>query len=395
MEMTSFERLVASDPQRAGAYAPRDFDAMITRVLAQPYARVLSWRAFKARVLAGFTASCAVMAGATYALAGAGPPLLRLTFAAAPVKAAQAPTYATTLTGSGFVASMPRLLAGAISTTAPSLAAFTVTAPSSERDAVATLAHAIGVSLAAPVAKVPAPPGTHNEWTARGEPGMEAIFVRVGGVDLWGYEPLLSTETPSAPSGVAAPPSAPRGLSGAALAQRALNIVHALGTLDTGVPIVGTGATFVPGAPTKVVVPILIDERWSNLSDQLLLDARGRVISALGVMFSLGPPVAYPLISPRAAASHASAQAAIFAHEVTPLGWPGYEPSGASLATGALRLTQSTAQYRILVDARGVAHALPIYQYVGRSSTSREVVLDALAIDPRFLAYEVHGSVGP
>ena len=390
--MTPFERLVASDPSRDIGYAPRDLDAMLARVVAQPYARVLSWRAFKARVLAGFTTSCAVMAAATYALAGVGPPLVRLTFAAAPAPmAAPAPTYATsqkvTVTGSGFVASAPTLLARRISTTVPSLATFTVMAPPSERDAVATLARALGVTLGTPRAIVVAPPGAH-EWTARGVGGTEAFFARVGGVDLWLYGPVLSAGMPSAP----AEATSLGGLSKAEISQRALAIVHALGTFDTGVPVVGGGAAFVRGAPTTVVVPILIDGHWSNLSDTVMLDARGRVISARGAMFSLGPPTSYPLISPRAAASHVGEQAAIFAHGLTPLGWPGYESSGAALPTGTLRLSQSIAQYRILVDAHGVGHALPIYQYVGRSNGSREVVLDALAINPRYLVYEVHGN---
>ena len=396
--MTSFERLVASDPQRDGAYAPSDLDAMISRVMSQPYARVLSWRAFKARVLAGFTTSCAVMAAATYALAGAGPPLVRLTFAAsAPANAAPAAPqkYATTMTGSGFVVSLPHYLAGDISTTVPSLAAFTVTAPSRPRDAVATLAHALGVTLGPPDAIV-TPPSAPHEWKARGEHSMEALFARVGGVEWWNYGPVLSVAATSAPSGVAyAPPSASRSLRAAALAQRALDIVHALGTFDTGVPVVGTGGTFVRGQPTNVVVPILIDGHWSNLTDVVFLDPRGRVISARGVMFSLGPPVSYPLISPRVAASHVSAQAVIFAHGVTPLGWPGYETSGAPLPTGTFRLTQSSAQYRILVDFHGVAHALPIYQYVGQSANAHQVVVDALAIDPHFLIYQVHGNGSP
>ena len=390
--MTSFERLVASDPSRDDAYAPRDFDAMLARVIAQPYARVTSWRAFKARVLTGFTTSCAVMAAATYALAGAGPPLVRLTFAAAPASmAAPAPTYATsqkvTVTGSGFASAAPTLLARRISTTVPSLATFTVMAPPSERDAVATLASALGVTLGAPRAIIVAPPGAH-EWTARGEGASEAFFARVGGVDLWLYGPGLSAGLPSAP-----PEATSRGgLSKVEIVQRALEIVHALGTLNTGVPVVGGGAAFVRGTPTTVVVPILIDGHWSNLSDTVMLDGRGRVISARGAMFSLGPPASYPLISPRAAVSHASEQAAIFAHAVTPLGWSGTEPSGAALPTGALRLSQSIAQYRILVDAHGVGHALPIYQYVGQTNGSRAVVLDALAINPRYLVYEVHGT---
>ena len=390
--MTSFERLVASDPQRAGAYAPRDLDAMISRVLAQPVARVLSWRAFKARVLAGFTASCAVMAAATYALAGAGPSLARLTFAAAPVKASVAPTFAATatVTGTGEVAAAPKLLTGAISSAVPSLAAYSVTTPSSEHDVVATLAAALGVTLGPPRTVIVAPPAARQEWTTRVERGTEAIIVRVGGVDLWDYGPVLSAQSPALPPVVAAP-NAPGTLGAPALAQRALDIVRALGTYDTGVPIVGAG-TFVRGEPTNVVVPILVNGHWSNLTDNFVLDARGRVFSARGVMFSLGPPVNYPNISPRAAVAHVSAQAAIFAHGVTSWGWPGYQPSGSALPTGTLHLIQSSAQYRLLVDAGGVAHALPIYQYVGRSSGAREVVVDALAIDPRYLVYEVHGS---
>ena len=392
--MTSFERLVANDPSRGAPYAPRDLDAMISRVVALPYARVLSWRAFKARVLAGFATSCAVMAAATYALAGAGPPLVRLAFAAAPVKAASAaPQYAVAVTSSGVATSATPRRAATLSTTVPKLAAFTVTAPSSEADTVATLARALGVTLGEPVAKTP-PPGAQSEWSAPGAPGTEALFVRVGGVDQWGYVPVLSTQTPSAPNG-AAPASVSHPLGATALAQRALDIAHALGTLDTGVPIVGTGGVFVPGGPANVVVPILINGHWSNLTDNFLLDARGHVLTARGVMFALGPPISYPLISPRAAVSQVSAQAAIFSHEVTPLGWLGYQPSGASLPMGARDLAGSSAQYRILVDARGVAHALPIYQYVVRSSTSPEVVVDALAIEPRFLVYEVHGGATP
>ena len=392
--MTSFERLVASDPQRDGAYGPRDLDAMISRVLTHPYARVLSWRAFKARILAGFTASCAVMAAAIYALAGAGPSLVRLTFAASAPNftntATAAPQkYATTVTGSGFAA--PRYVAGDLTSASPSLAAFTVTAPSSQRDAVATLASALGVKLGPPKAEATAP-GAPPVWRARGENGKEALFASVGGVQLWGYLPGLYAQTPSAQGGVA--PRASGSLSAAALAQRALDIVHALGTFDTGTPVVGTGGTFVRGEPTNVVVPILIGGHWSNLTDGFLLDASGRVISATGAMFALGPPVTYPLISPRAAVSRISEQAAIFAHAVTPLGRLGSAPTGVPLATGA-RLSTSSAQYRILVDAQGVGHALPIYQYVGRSANAREVVLDALAIDPRYLIYQVHGGPGP
>ena len=391
--MTSFERLVASDPQRDGAYAPRDLDAMISRVLAHPYARVLSWRAFKARILAGFTASCAVMAAAIYGLAGAGPSLVRLTFAAAaPVNAATAAPqkYATTATGAGYAA--PRYVAGDVTTSTPSLAAFTVTAPSSLDDAVAALAGALGVRLGRPRAEV-TPPGAPPTWTARGENGKEALVVRVGGVQLWGYLPGLYAQTPSAPSGAGAPRTS-GGLSAAALAQRALDIVHALGTFDTGAPVVGTGGTFVRGEPTNVVVPIRIDGHWSNLTDGFFLDGSGRVISASGAMFSLGPPITYPLVSPRAAVAHISEQAAIFAHAVTPLGRLGYVPTGVPLTTGA-RLSTSSAQYRILVDAKGVGHALPIYQYVGRSADTREVVLDALAIDPRYLVYQVYGGATP
>ena len=391
--MTSFERLVASDPQREGAYVPRDLDAMVSRVLSHPYARVLSWRAFKARILAGFTASCAVMAAAIYALAGAGPSLVRLTFAAAApnfTNAAAAPQkYATTATGTSVAA--PRYVAGDLTSASPSLAAFTVTPPSSQRDAVATLASALGVRLGSPKAEATAP-GAPPVWRTHGENGKEAVFASVGGVQLWGYLPVLSVGTPSAPGGVA--PSASGGLSATALAQRALDIVHALGTFDTGTPVVGTGGTFVRGEPTNVVVPILIGGHWSNLTDGFLLDASGHVISATGAMFALGPPVTYPLISPRAAVSHISEQAGIFAHAVTPLGRLGYVPTGAPLSTGA-RLSRSSAQYRILVDAQGVGHALPIYQYVGRSANAREVVLDALAIDPRYLIYQVHGSTGP
>ena len=390
--MTSFERLVASDPQRAGVVAPRDLDAMITRVVAQKYAHVLSWRAFKARVFAGFSASCAAMAVATYALAGAGPSLERLSFAASAVTmaapAAQKYTSAQTGVGNasaqtGTVHAAARLLSGAISASVSSLASFTVTAPSSARDTVSLLANALGVTLNSPVASARTGLGEPYMWTARGENGAVAKVLRVGGVNLFSYQAQPADQTAGAAT----------GLHAAALAQRALDIVHALGITDTGVPVVGTGTPIRPGAPTNVVVPILINAHWSNLSDDFVLDARGRVIAARGALFSLGPPVGYPLISPRAAASRISFQAAFFAHELSASSGVAVNPA-APLPVGTIRLTQAATQYRILVDAQGVAHALPIYQYRGTSG-SREVVLDAVAIDPRYLVYEVHGSGGP
>jgi hypothetical protein len=382
--MTSFERLVASDPQRGERYEPRDFDALFARVVSVPIAHVTTWRAFKARVLAAVGASGAVMAVAISLIAGAGPSLAPLTFAAAPLAhRAVAPTKMSTLTvTSAGVASFPtRFVASGLSDETPSLAAFSVSAPADGARTLSLVARALAVRVG-PVTAARARAAGGSSWSVRGEALSSTTLERVGGVDYWSYSFPANTLVAGGTFGP----------SRASLEQRALAIISQLGAMETGVPVFTTGLT------SRVVVPILIAGQVTNLADTFTFDANGHVVAANGVIFSLGPPISYPLVSPRAAVVQVARQTSLFAHAVTSQGWVGYAPLGAQGAQGALggggvvHLTSSSLQYRVVVDAHNTAHAIPTYLFSG---TSTHVVVEAAAIDPHYITYQVHGSAVP
>lgn len=381
--MTSFERLVASDPQRGERYEPRDFNALLARVVSVPIAHVTTWRAFKARVLAAFGASGAVMTVAISLIAGAGPSLAPLTFAAAPLaQHGVAPTKMSTVTvtAAGVVSAATRFVASGLSDETPSLAAFSVSAPADGAQTLTLVARALSVRVG-PVGPTRARANGGSSWTARGEAYSSTTLERVGGVDYWNFSFPPNTLVAGGTFGP----------SRASLEQRALAIISQLGGLETGVPV------FTSGLTSRVVVPILIAGHVTNLADTFTFDATGHVVAAKGVIFSLGPPVSYPLVSPRAAVVQVARQTSLFGHAVTNQGWVGYAPLGARGALGAggdIHLTTSSLQYRVVVDAHNTAHAIPTYLYSG-SSASAHVVVEAAAIDPHYITYEVHGSALP
>ena len=381
--MTSFERLVASDPQRGEAYAPRDFDALLARVVATPVAHLTTWRAFKMRVLGAFGASGAVMAVAISVLAGAGPSLDQLTFAA-PLEKAAAPSQmmTVTVTGTGLATTAPtHFRSSGLSSQVPSLATFHVSAPSDGARTLALVARVLEVRVGAPAADRARSVAGSRAWSAHGTAFSSATLVRAGGVDYWSFA--------FPPNDLLA--SGSYGPARATLERRALDVVAQLGGYETAPPV------FIPGPTSRVVVPLLIGGQATNLADTFTFDVLGHVVAASGVLFSLGPPVNYPLISPRAAVVQVARQASLFAHAVSTQGWVGYTPMGASntfAGLGEVHLATASLQYRVVVDARGVAHAIPTYVYA-TSPRDAAVVVEATAINPRYLVYEVHGPAAP
>lgn len=380
--MTSFERLVASDPQRGEVYAPRDFNALLARVVATPIAHVTTWRAFKARVLAAFGVSGAVMAVAISALAGAGPSLDQLTFAAPVATTAVAPTKIVTVTGTEYIAAAPtHFHSSLLSAQVPSLAAYSVSAPSDGAHTLTLVTRALGVRVGAAGADRARSVAGTRAWSAHGAAFSSADLVRAGGVDYWNF---------AFPPNVLIP-SGSYGPARATLERRALEVVAQLGDYETATPV------FTPGATSRVVVPLLIGGQATNMADSFTFDVLGHVVAASGVLFSLGPPVNYPLVSPRAAVVQVTRQASLFAHAVSTQGWVGYAPMSSPdsfSGLGDVRLATSSLQYRVVVDAHDVAHAIPTYVYA-TSQRDASVVVEATAIDPRYIVYQVHGRAAP
>jgi hypothetical protein len=378
--MTSFERLVASDPGREAPYEARDFDAMLSRVVTASYPHMTSWRAFKARVLAALGASGAVMAVAISTLAGAGPALDRLTFAAAPVAPAASTTKMLTVTSTGVQAPIATVSAERLSTSVPVLPTYSVSTPSDGAATLSLVGRALGVRLSAP--SVVHTTNGVQMWLAHGPWHSLATLVRMGGVDYWRLAPPSSSLMALGGS---------YGPSRASLERRALDIVAQVGAFETAPPLYSVG----PGS--RVVVPLVIAGYATNLADTFTFDANSHVIEASGVYFSLGPPANYPLLSARAAALHAPAQASLFAHAISTQGWVGYVPfsSAYGVGSGDVHLASSSLQYRVVVDAHNVAHAMPMYLLEGTNVTSSQrVVLEASALETRYLAVEVHGGAG-
>ncbi len=381
--MTSFERLVASDPARDAPYETRELDAMLARVVSTAYPHVTSWRAFKARVLAALGASGAVMAVAISLIAGAGPSLAPLSFAAAPIVPSAATNMSTLeITSTGVANAPTRYVASTLSAQAPSLAAYGVSAPAEGPRVFALVARALARRVG-PVSRGATRSGGGTTWTARGEAFSSLTLERVGGVDFWNFSFPPNTLVAGGTYGP----------SRSSLERWALKVVNQLGGEETGVPVYSSGLT------SRVVVPLLIAGHSTNLADTFTFDSLGHVVAASGVIFTLGPPVAYPLVSPRAAASQVATQMSLFSHAVSTQGWVGYAPLGTATAHGGpggdVHLETSSLQYRVVVDAHGTAHAIPIYLYRGSGGDSAPVVVEATAIDPRYISYEVHGSSLP
>jgi hypothetical protein len=418
------ERLIESDPSPAGSYAPADYSAMMTRVVATPLAKpAAGLRGFKLRMAGSLVAASLLTVLGIAAIDTVGSSLPVLGFAAASShpttgKDATAQTPAALTPTSANMTMIPAVNyefngASNFSSRAGTAAVYTMVAPS---DALTSLAHAasvLNVDVGTPVSH-----DNGQSYSSSG-PQYSGLLILNTGYAWW----QISDNSP--PTASTAP-----GPSVSSLEARAFSLAEHMGSLDLGV------ATVLPvpgplGGPTTVIVPIVVGAEPTELGYDFTFASDGTLVSATGEDFTLQPSASYPTVSPAAGVGEITSQLGLAS--ITP-GWvragsasgaTGSASSGAAVApplngsgatntlpsnaagsstgspsaTGTSPTTVTTVSPTV-IDLTGVSTkygfftmsdstqmVLPLYVYSGTvvGVSSYEVTFEVVAVDPKYL----------
>lgn len=406
------ERLAASDPAGASSYAPANFDAMLSRVIATPWrAQDSIWRTFKLRV-GGSALAAGLVTGLGVALLGsAGPGLSVLDLASAPAAQGANPTAAAPLHfGTAMVRYVNYQFTGtsALSDQSTSLPVYDLASPSDGAATLSRVSSVLGVDFSTPMTT-----DGGSTFSAAG-PHYSGSLSQSAGLDTW-------TVTATSPfTGEPAGPSA-------AVEPTALAWAQALTGSAVGSPVVSSVAA-PPGAgsspETIVVVPITVGGATTSLEFSFIFASQGELVGADGYAFTDSPSGTYPVISPAAGVGDITNQLGLAdvlglntnaggvlatgssgapgsamtpvtslpttAPVVSPGSPPVTVPSGSSSTTTvpptAVKLTSVSTTYVPVTLADGTVMLLPIYVYSGTVVASgSSVTFSVLPIEPGYV----------
>lgn len=407
------ERLAASDPAAAG-YAPRDLDAMLTRVVRTRAPRDPAWRLFRLRVV-GAAASAALLTGAgVTALGLAGPSLAVLDFAAAH------PTNGVAPSATGYKA-MPLLrnwtfIAGASLSTQPGSGTVYSLGPADTGAApLSEAASALGLDIGTPTT-------TDGSTYASTSAGYTSWLSVSSGYSAWG---ILST-SPAATPGSDTVSSTPT----TAFDARAVTDATALGA-QVGAPSdAALGPD--PSGPVVVSLPLLVGGLPTPFTYDFEFASDGTLLGADGVSVATTAMGDYPLLSPAAGVSQIAAQLYLVAPGVSegftapfatvggtsssapppqnppadsagssapsvtapstvapPPTEPTTIPSGdattSTIPAVPVTITSATEAYGVFPMTDGSTLLLPVYDYTGTDPSGDSLSFRVVAVDPSYL----------